>query len=66
MHVVGKHADGDSLERMAILDHLVDLPQVLDVAHEEITRPICKRDGEEVYATLDPCAYVLRHDGSTS
>jgi hypothetical protein len=38
---------------MAILDYLVDLPQVFDVAHEEITRPVCKRDREDVYATLD-------------
>src|SRR5215475_4889187 len=66
MNMVGKHADGDCLERMAILDNLVDFPQVLNVAHEEITRSVCERNGEEVYATLDSRSSVLGHDCWTS
>jgi hypothetical protein len=50
---------------MAILDNLVDFPQVLDMAHEEITRPVCKRDGEEICTALDPRPYLLRHDFGT-
>jgi hypothetical protein len=52
MQMVGKHADGDCLEWMAILDNLVDPPQVLDVTHEEITRPVRERDGEEIGTPL--------------
>jgi hypothetical protein len=50
---------------MVILDNLVDLPQVLDVTHEEITRPVCERDGEEICTALDPRPYILRHDSVT-
>jgi hypothetical protein len=35
------------------------------MAHEEITRPVCKRDGEEICTALDPRPYLLRHDFGT-
>ncbi len=58
MNVVGQNAHGDGLERMPLLDGLVRLAQAIDVADEQIARPIGQRHGEEELAAPDPGATV--------
>src|ERR1043166_56685 len=66
MHVVRQDADRDRLEGKTLLDGRVDMPQMTDMAHEEIARPVGESDGEEEDTALDPGSNIARHDASLS
>ena len=54
VHVIGKHADRDRLERIAFSRRRIGNAKALDVPHEKIARSVRESHGEEEPSTLDP------------
>src|SRR5438876_6718256 len=64
MHVVRQDADRNCFEWMALLDGAVDMPQAIDMAHEEVARPVGESHGEEEDTALDLGTNIARHGAS--
>src|SRR5262249_26794447 len=61
VQVVRQHADCYCLERLALLYQGVDSAEAIDVSHQQVARPVDKRDGEEECSTFDFGASVVWH-----
>jgi hypothetical protein len=59
--MIRQHADRDRLEGVSLLNECVDLPQSIDVPHQEIARAVGERYGEEKHTAFDVCPTISRH-----
>src|SRR5882724_5335370 len=61
MQMIRQHADCDGFEGIPFLDRCIDAAEAVDVAHQDVARPVGKCDREEEDATLDVRTAVVRH-----
>ena len=58
--MIGQNADRDGLERVPLLNGLVDAPKAIDFFDQEVARPLREDDGEKENTALG--TNVSRHD----
>jgi hypothetical protein len=63
VQVVWEHADRDGFEWIPILNRRVHPSQLIDLPHEEVTRPVGESDGEEKDPAFDLGTTISRHSG---
>jgi hypothetical protein len=61
VYMVGQYADGRCFEWVPPLNDRIDAPQPVDLPHQEVTRSVGERDGEEEGPTFDVCTTISRH-----
>jgi hypothetical protein len=59
---VRQNTDRDRLEWTAFLDRPVDLPQTIDLIHQQVAGPLSENDRKEEKAAFSSNTTLLRHD----